>query len=72
MANKNKFMHSFVKTKGFEQTVAFMMTISQAIWTAMNEKKRFRMVLEYDTEALNVNIDFEEVTASSKDNRPEC
>lgn len=55
-----KFAHQFVKTKGFEQTVAFQMSLSTLIWKAMQEKKSFRMVLEYDAEAQNVNINFEE------------
>lgn len=55
-----KFAHQFVKTKGFEQTVAFETTLLTALWEAMQTKKNFRMVLEYDAEALNVSIDFEE------------
>lgn len=66
-----KFAHQFVKTKGFEQTIAFEMSLTKLLWEAMQKKKNFRMVLEYDAEALNVNIDFEEVTASSNDSRPE-
>lgn len=59
-----KFAHQFVKTKGFEQAVAFQMSLSSSIWKAMQEKKSFRMVLEYDAEAQNVNIDFEDITSS--------
>ena len=62
-----KFAHQFVKTKGFEQTVAFEMSLTKLLWEAMQTKKNFRMVLEYNAEALNVNVDFEEVTASSSD-----
>ena len=67
-----KFSHHFVKTQGFEQTIAFVMTLSQAIWEAMQTKKNFRMVLEYDAEALNANIDFEDIKVSSEDSHPEC
>lgn len=59
-----KFAHQFVKTKGFEKTVAFQMSLSSLLWEAMQEKKNFRMVLEYDAEAQNVNIDFEDATSS--------
>lgn len=59
-----KFAHQFVKTKGFEQTVAFQMSLSSLLWEAMQEKKNFRMVLEYDAEAQYVNIDFEDATSS--------
>ena len=59
-----KFAHQFVKTKGFEQTVAFQMSLSSLLGEAMQKKKNFRMVLEYDAEAQNVNIDFEDATSS--------
>lgn len=59
-----KFAHQFVKTKGFEKTVAFQMLLSSLLWKAMQKKKNFRMVLEYDAEAQNVNIDFEDITSS--------
>lgn len=58
-----KFAHQSVKTKGFEQTVAFEMSLNKLIWEAMQARKNFRMVLEYDAEALNVKIDFEEIKA---------
>lgn len=66
-----KIAHQFVKTKGFEQTVAFEMSLTKLLWKAMQENKNFRMVLEYDTEAVNVNIDFEEITASTNCNLQE-
>lgn len=67
-----EFAHCFIKTQGFERTIAFVMTLSKGIWEAMQTRKNFRMVLEYDAEALNVNIDFEDIKVSSEDNHPEC
>lgn len=63
----SKFAHQFIKTKGLEQCIAFLMQHTRILWEAIEEKQSFRMVLEYDAEALNVNIDFEETTIS-----PEC
>lgn len=62
----------FVKTEGFERTAAFMMMLSNAIWEEMQKAKSFRMVLEYDAEALNANIDFEDIKASSDSSLSEC
>lgn len=55
-----KFAHLFVKTEGFEKSIAFEMSLANLLWETMSKKKNFRMVLEYDAEELNVNIDFEE------------
>lgn len=64
--------HVFVKTDGFEKTIAFIMTLTKTIWELMQKRERFCMVLEYDTEALNVNIDcLEEVTVGEDDSHPE-
>lgn len=57
-----KFAHAFIETETFERMAAVQMEMSSLIWKAMQEKKNFRMVLEYDAEARNVNIDFEEST----------
>ena len=59
-----KFAHQFVKTKGFEREVAFQVSLFSSNWKEMKVKKNFRMVLEYDAEAQNVNIDFEDITSS--------
>lgn len=69
---EKKTAHHFVKTHGFEQIIAFMMTLSKAIWERMQTNKNFRIVLEYDAEALNVSINFEDIKASSGDSYPEC
>jgi len=64
-----KFSHQFVKTQGFEQTIAFVMTLTKGIWVAMQTRKNFRMVLKYDAEALNVDIDFEEIKSLSDETK---
>lgn len=59
-----KFAHQFVKTRDFEKAVVFQMSLCSLIWRAMQKRKSFRIVLEYDAEALNVDIDFEDTTIS--------
>lgn len=48
----------FVKTHGFEGTIAFVMSIMQQMWKIAQEHKGFRMELVYDAETLNTNYFF--------------
>lgn len=61
--------HQFIKRDGFEKTAVFMMNLFGLIVDTMRKKERFNIVIQYDTEAINVNIDyFEETTSVSNDN----
>lgn len=59
-ANKSAeiLAHQFVKTEGFDKTIAFAMTLTKAIWDLMQKEERFCIVAEYDAKALNVNISY--------------
>lgn len=48
----------FVKTYGFEETIAFIMSITQQIWRIAQKHKSFRMELAYDAKTLNTNYFF--------------
>lgn len=48
----------FVKTDGFEKTVALLMQMTEVIWKITQENKSFRMELFYDAETLNTNYCF--------------
>lgn len=60
-----KFAQQTIKTGGFEKMTAFEMSLTKLIQEAMQTKKNFRMVLEYDAEALNVSVSFEEAGQES-------
>ena len=45
----------FVKTEGFDKTIAFVMSLTQTIWQITQKHKSFRMELFYDAETLNTN-----------------
>lgn len=48
----------FVKTEGFDKTIAFLMSLTEEIYRIATKKKSFRMELFYDAETLNVNYCF--------------
>lgn len=48
----------FVKTEGFEKSVAFLMTLMQQIWEVSQKYKSFRMEMDYDAETLNTYYRF--------------
>lgn len=50
--------HQFIKRDGFEKTAVFMMNLFGLIVDTMRKKERFNIVIQYDTEAINVNIDY--------------
>lgn len=61
--------HQFIKRDGFEKNAVFMMELFGLIVDTMKKKDSFNILIQYDTEAINVNIDyFEEATSVSKDN----
>ena len=45
----------FVKTEGFDKTIAFVMSLTETIWQITQKHKSFRMELFYDAETLNTN-----------------
>ena len=50
--------HQFIKRDGFEKTAVFMMNLFGLIVDTIRKKERFNIVIQYDTEAINVNIDY--------------
>ena len=48
----------FVKTQGFEETIAFVMSLTKEIWNIAQQHKGFRMELSYNAETLNTNYCF--------------
>ena len=61
--------HQFIKRDGFEKNAVFMMELFGLIVDTMKKNERFNILIQYDTEAINVNIDyFEETTSVSNDN----
>ena len=56
--SKKLLTHQFVKKEGFEKTAVFMMDLFKIISETMKSKDRFSILIEYDTEAINVNIDY--------------
>ena len=48
----------FVKTEGFDKTVAFLMSLTEEIYRIATKHKSFRMELFYDAETLNTNYCF--------------
>ena len=59
MKDNNKiFIHQFIKRDGFETSAVFMMELFKLIAEAMKNKQRFNILIQYDVEANNVNIDY--------------
>jgi hypothetical protein len=56
--------HQFIKRDGFEKTAVFMMNLFGLIVDTMRKKERFNIVIQYDTEAINVNIDYLDKTTN--------
>ena len=54
----------FIKRDGFEKTAVFMMNLFGLIVDTMRKKERFNIVIQYDTEAINVNIDYLDKTTN--------
>ena len=50
--------YQFIKRDGFEKTAVFMMNLFGLIVDTIRKKERFNIVIQYDTEAINVNIDY--------------
>ncbi len=48
----------FVKTEGFDKTIAFVMSLTETIFQITQKHKSFRMELFYDAETLNTNYCF--------------
>lgn len=57
----------FVKTKGFDKSVVCFMSLLKQIWEVSQKHKNFRMELDYDAEALNVEYRFYLPTTSESD-----
>lgn len=67
-----KLGRMFVKQKPFEIMTIFGSTFFRFLYLTMKLNKNFRMVLEYDAEATNVNVHFEKIMeSSSRCNRKE-
>ena len=65
--------HQFIKRDGFEKTAVFMMNLFGLIVDTMRKKERFNIVIQYDTEAINVNIDYLDKTTNVSTGIPlEC
>ena len=56
--------HQFIKRDGFEKTAVFMMELFGLIVDTMKNKERFNILIQYDTEAINVNIDYLDKTTN--------
>ena len=56
--NLNKIGHHFVKTEEFEKSVAIGMSFMNELWNMMKSNKSFCMVLEYNAETLNVEVNY--------------
>ncbi len=48
----------FAKTEGFDKSVVCFMSLLKQIWELSQKHKNFRMELDYDAEALNVEYRF--------------
>lgn len=57
----------FVKTEGFDKSVVCFMSLLKQIWEMAQKHKNFRMELDYDAEALNVEYRFYLPTTSESD-----
>lgn len=56
--------HQFIKRDGFEKAAVFMVNLCGLIVDIMRKKERFNIVIQYDTEAINVNIDYLDKTTN--------
>jgi hypothetical protein len=56
--------HQFIKRDGFEKNAVFMMELFGLIVDTMKNKERFNILIQYDTEAINVNIDYLDKTTN--------
>ena len=61
----------FVKTCGFEHSMAFLMQFAEAVCKTASEHKRFRMELMYDADALNTDYVFFVPEESMPDGSPQ-
>jgi hypothetical protein len=57
-------VHQFIKRDDFEKAAVFMMNLFGLIVDTMRKKERFNIVIQYDTEAINVNIDYLDKTTN--------
>ena len=55
---KNRLGHHFVKTFEFVKSVAISMSFMNELWNMMKNNKSFCMVLEYNAEAMNVEVNY--------------
>ena len=56
--NLRKIGRHFVKTCEFEKSVVIGMSFMNELWNMMKTNKNFCMVLEYNAEAMNVEVSF--------------
>ena len=62
-----EYSKGWVKTGSFEKTMVFLYTLSEETLRVMQNHKSFRMILDYNPEALNARFAFYELPKDDAD-----